>query len=104
SLAPRPPLPSALLPYPPLFRSGLPSSGGPPSPLGRLLAASVGEGVGPALPAAPRVPARVRGLTRSPLRLGVLDRRLLHREARPRSEEHTSELQSPDHLVCRLLL
>src|SRR5258708_22631193 len=29
-----------------------------------------------------------------------------HREAEPlmRSEEHTSELQSPDHLVCRLLL
>src|SRR5215216_8006445 len=26
------------------------------------------------------------------------------RTARPRSEEHTSELQSPDHLVCRLLL
>src|SRR5947208_4482162 len=26
-------------------------------------------------------------------------------ESRPmRSEEHTSELQSPDHLVCRLLL
>src|SRR5947208_11527420 len=24
--------------------------------------------------------------------------------ARRRSEEHTSELQSPDHLVCRLLL
>src|SRR5438552_13855240 len=24
--------------------------------------------------------------------------------ARERSEEHTSELQSPDHLVCRLLL
>src|SRR5258708_18529992 len=24
--------------------------------------------------------------------------------ARDRSEEHTSELQSPDHLVCRLLL
>src|SRR5258708_36961050 len=28
---------------------------------------------------------------------------LLH-ERRLRSEEHTSELQSPDHLVCRLLL
>src|SRR5438552_11754515 len=31
-----------------------------------------------------------------------------HARARPplagRSEEHTSELQSPDHLVCRLLL
>src|SRR5207244_11324264 len=26
------------------------------------------------------------------------------RAERPRSEEHTSELQSPDHLVCRLLL
>src|SRR5258708_24082500 len=26
------------------------------------------------------------------------------RWAVPRSEEHTSELQSPDHLVCRLLL
>src|SRR5258708_12660194 len=24
--------------------------------------------------------------------------------ANPRSEEHTSELQSPDHLVCRLFL
>src|SRR5258708_12733590 len=26
------------------------------------------------------------------------------RNRRDRSEEHTSELQSPDHLVCRLLL
>src|SRR5207244_13370410 len=25
-------------------------------------------------------------------------------QARSRSEEHTSELQSPDHIVCRLLL
>src|SRR5258708_15004030 len=28
----------------------------------------------------------------------------LLKEAKARSEEHTSELQSPDHLVCRLLL
>src|SRR5258708_12396782 len=27
-----------------------------------------------------------------------------HLRRRHRSEEHTSELQSPDHLVCRLLL
>src|SRR5258708_21758728 len=27
-----------------------------------------------------------------------------HRPSSSRSEEHTSELQSPDHLVCRLLL
>src|SRR5258708_31217446 len=31
-------------------------------------------------------------------------RTLWPRWIRPRSEEHTSELQSPDHLVCRLLL
>src|SRR5258708_8296936 len=30
--------------------------------------------------------------------------RMLRRVAASRSEEHTSELQSPDHLVCRLLL
>src|SRR5207244_13422846 len=31
-------------------------------------------------------------------------RRAARRLHLPRSEEHTSELQSPDHLVCRLLL
>src|SRR5258708_26640946 len=46
--------------------------------------------------------------------LGVQDfdpvvQKLVNREqpleqTRNRSEEHTSELQSPDHLVCRLLL
>src|SRR5438552_9163421 len=30
--------------------------------------------------------------------------RLPHATGARRSEEHTSELQSPDHLVCRLLL
>src|SRR5438552_16630128 len=39
------------------------------------------------------------------LRLGVRERlRFDGTVAVPRSEEHTSELQSPDHLVCRLLL
>src|SRR5258708_31049614 len=31
-------------------------------------------------------------------------RRTIDRKFAARSEEHTSELQSPDHLVCRLLL
>src|SRR5258708_37911868 len=31
-------------------------------------------------------------------------RRLVRQRLPARSEEHTSELQSPDHLVCRLLL
>src|SRR5258708_15622291 len=30
--------------------------------------------------------------------------RIAPKDGRVRSEEHTSELQSPDHLVCRLLL
>src|SRR5258708_39578010 len=39
------------------------------------------------------------------LRDGVNDGTQLRRaQLRTRSEEHTSELQSPDHLVCRLLL
>src|SRR5258708_29665309 len=37
-------------------------------------------------------------------RPAVLDLRLLDPRVKFRSEEHTSELQSPDHLVCRLLL
>src|SRR5258708_23021723 len=39
---------------------------------------------------------------------GFIDNKLTSglqkRRERMRSEEHTSELQSPDHLVCRLLL
>src|SRR5438552_13432958 len=47
-------------------------------------------------------PAMVRssGGSRSPRAFAGLS----VRTDRPRSEEHTSELQSPDHLVCRLLL
>src|SRR5258708_17881481 len=41
--------------------------------------------------------ARVGGIERR-------DRFEARVRAGPRSEEHTSELQSPDHLVCRLLL
>src|SRR6202161_4932847 len=40
---------------------------------------------------------------RTALRLGSLRRHLVVAE-HPRSEEHTSELQSPLNLVCRLLL
>src|SRR5258708_14631539 len=37
-----------------------------------------------------------------PIRVGVPT--ILSGRVAQRSEEHTSELQSPDHLVCRLLL
>src|SRR5258708_26851890 len=57
--------------------------------------------------------ARRRGLVRRPGGAGAAARgdrgALVHRRGGgvrglQRSEEHTSELQSPDHLVCRLLL
>src|SRR5258708_18121873 len=49
--------------------------------------------------------SNARGFAR--IRSGHFSRRNPHRQKRRlerRSEEHTSELQSPDHLVCRLLL
>src|SRR5947208_8213396 len=48
-----------------------------------------------ALPISAQVPARVRARA---------NRRGHDQHPARRSEEHTSELQSPDHLVCRLLL
>src|SRR2546427_6448454 len=65
---------STLFPYTTLFRSGLPRPGPAPPP-------------GP--PPAPWLRAGARGAVWSP---------------GPRSEEHTSELQSQSNLVCRLLL
>src|SRR5438552_9188874 len=80
----RPPR-SPLFPYTTLFRSGL-SPTGP----GRALL----EGLGPVLNRLSDLRARCRSAAAPDrLRVGV-----------NRSEEHTSELQSPDHLVCRLLL
>src|SRR5947208_6382407 len=75
----RPPR-STLFPYTTLFRS-------------RHRTVDVGD-IGAAL----ELPLRkVRGADR---KLEVV----LELIGRRRSEEHTSELQSPDHLVCRLLL
>src|SRR2546426_6054858 len=71
----RPPR-STLFPYTTLFRSDLPPQRRPPRRIGRgLLAFGLHEG-----------------------------ELLLHLRGRDRSEEHTSELQSPCNLVCRLLL
>src|SRR5258708_16939850 len=78
----RPPR-STLFPYTTLFRS-------PPEKLALLF-----------------TPFQRLGAERSSIQgagLGLtLSKRLVERREK-RSEEHTSELQSPDHLVCRLLL
>src|SRR5256886_5527250 len=46
---------------------------------------------------------RCRGIRLARSKLGFPSRPMIHR-ALPRSEEHTSELQSQSNLVCRLLL
>src|SRR5690348_17488204 len=77
----RPPPRSTLFPYTTLFRSH----------------------AARALRRADRDPHVGRGPARARAR-GHRLRRHARRHRRPRSEEHTSELQSPVHLVCRLLL
>src|SRR3712207_8850743 len=92
----RPPR-STLFPYTTLFRSG---SLGRSAPSGRQLAACP-----PSRPFAPSAVDRSRSRrTGAVLRALGGSRRLLIRSAPPRSEEHTSELQSRQYLVCRLLL
>src|SRR5207244_13433548 len=79
----RPPLRRrSRLPYTPLFRS-IAASGRRVALIAGADLAHVGPRFGDPEPVSPAEP-------------GQLGRR--------RSEEHTSELQSPDHLVCRLLL
>src|SRR5258708_17172232 len=70
----RPPR-STLFPYTTLFRSGTKDKTGPLRPL----------------------PSR-------PVSVATFASHAGNGVSKVRSEEHTSELQSPDHLVCRLLL
>src|SRR3712207_7954167 len=98
----RPPR-STLFPYTTLFRS----------PVGQLLQSSVGEvhaGSQSAKASATSCRCSTSWTLAEPT-AGLADaRRLTRRRVRPcgrcsgRSEEHTSELQSRQYLVCRLLL
>src|SRR5207244_13266269 len=67
-------------------RRGAPRDPAHPALLGRLGGAELG------------------GARRRDAEVGLEDGAAGLRPGLPRSEEHTSELQSPDHLVCRLLL
>src|SRR5256885_10792386 len=82
----RPPR-STLFPYTTLFRSSSGAGRGERVPVGRGIRGGAGTG---AAGDADRPDDRDAG--------GLAIRRI------PRSEEHTSELQSPCNLVCRLLL
>src|SRR5256885_6087685 len=94
----RPPR-STLFPYPTLFRSRVRELPAPCADQG------AGGGVSAAVTAAQAPLIEVRA---SPLHgLGVFAARRCRGSMLwppPRSEEHTSELQSPCNLVCRLLL
>src|SRR3712207_8962573 len=83
----RPPR-STLFPYTTLFRSGAGQA-----------ADREGEGQDPKDPRARGVAQRAQAESE-----GVAGRHRGWRRSRARSEEHTSELQSRQYLVCRLLL
>src|SRR5690348_17673055 len=94
----RPPR-STLFPYTTLFRSD-----------GCRLAGWIGNRIDPAMAAVEDNLETLRAMLPAPC-LGILPHGLAPAEAAGRldltplrSEEHTSELQSPVHLVCRLLL
>src|SRR5207244_12827520 len=91
---------STLFPYTTLFRSSVQKLSREPNVMGNLIIPScVAEvpGMTPWNSAWLRFSSE-RGIFMSSR---VLAKRML---SPLRSEEHTSELQSPDHLVCRLLL
>src|SRR3712207_9007746 len=90
----RPPR-STLFPYTTLFRS---AHRAPPPARGRRR-----RGLPPAAPR-PRAAVRLRPDARGPTAPGPREPLGRARRRRPRSEEHTSELQSRQYLVCRLLL
>src|SRR5258708_20462892 len=52
----------------------------------------------------PTPPPHVAATPRAVVLISTTTFRFKQRGKNERSEEHTSELQSPDHLVCRLLL
>src|SRR5207244_7919391 len=66
---------------------------------GLVLADVSGKGTAAAL-----LMSATRGMLRSLAEACCTPAEVLTKLNRLRSEEHTSELQSPDHLVCRLLL
>src|SRR6476660_10312204 len=71
------------------------------------IAAAAPESKGPTSTLAPswiRRSARVRAVSTFDSKSAFISSMSTPSSSRIRSEEHTSELQSPDHLVCRLLL
>src|SRR3712207_7703308 len=94
----RPPR-STLFPYTTLFRSNAADGSPPRLPRAWPRRGRARRGGGPAPHA--RVDSRARAPRRAAVRAAGA---AVGSRDRPRSEEHTSELQSRQYLVCRLLL
>src|SRR5207244_6750963 len=96
------PPPCTLFPYTTLFRSALTEEEEPEVAVGKRSEAKRARGGG----FVHCGKARRRPIFRvgSPMKYTTYSRYLPELADTVRSEEHTSELQSPDHLVCRLLL
>src|SRR5256885_12036416 len=98
----RPPR-STLFPYPTLSRS-LPVALSAPRPRESQLALADALASAFRLRRSLAVPEPPPVLACSPARARFLSHPRVQRSEKRRSEEHTSELQSPCNLVCRLLL
>src|SRR5947209_11498192 len=91
-----------LFPYPPLFRSRFSRRSRLESAAARTRAAFAVRTTVDAIPRASMGEMAGAGDTRDQDRCAAIGKRRTSR--RERSEEHTSELQSRQYLVCRLLL
>src|SRR3712207_8000592 len=99
----RPPR-STLFPYTPLFGSELAEQKGvTPGQLALAWVLAQGDDVVP-IPGTKRRPYLEENVGAAAVELSPEDLARLDAIAPPRSEEHTSELQSRQYLVCRLLL
>src|SRR5207244_10681519 len=99
---PTPPHPS-LFPYTTLFRSAPNANALPAAPVATPAPVAPVPEDTPAPATVAAAPVAPSAADCAPF-LPALAREGSTIHVAPRSEEHTSELQSPDHLVCRLLL
>src|SRR5207244_12516154 len=99
-----PPTEYTLFPYTTLFRSATAKTFADVAGQGPLLTRRESAAYRPVLPGKPVRSRLAFDATFAQQSTEIIDNLVREDWLMKRSEEHTSELQSPDHLVCRLLL